>query len=106
MLPFLAQGAAMAIEDAAVLARHLSRKSGRSRQARCGATRRTGARAPRGCSARRARNGKIYQYSGPDAAVRNFLMRRLGGRRLRNRYDWIYGWRDVAAATRDNRSAR
>ena len=49
MLPFLAQGAAMAIEDAAVLARRARRDAGRSA---CGAALRAGAR-PR-CAARRA----------------------------------------------------
>jgi salicylate hydroxylase len=38
-------------------------------------------------------NGKIYQYSGPDAAARDFVMRLMGGARIRNRYDWVYNWR-------------
>jgi salicylate hydroxylase len=51
MLPFLAQGAGMAIEDAAV-----------------------------------------YGMTGPEALVRNLVMRAMGGERLRARYDWLYDW--------------
>ena len=97
MLPFLAQGAAMAIEDAAVLAKRLSENPDDLPQA----MRRLRSRPARAYrdrfNAPRARNGKIYQYSGPDAAARDFIMRELGGTRIRNRYDWIYDWRDDAA---------
>jgi salicylate hydroxylase len=92
MLPFLAQGAAMAIEDAAVLARRLSENPDNLPQAMqvYEADRRSRTakvqRAARG-------NGKIYQYSGPDAAARDIVMRLMGGARIRNRYDWIYNWR-------------
>jgi salicylate hydroxylase len=92
MLPFLAQGAAMAIEDGAVLATRLAaapddpaaamRRYEQDRRARVAKVQRA-ARS----------NGKVYQYSGPDAKVRNFVMRTLGGARIRNRYDWIYSWK-------------
>ncbi|MGZ3410267.1 MAG: FAD-dependent monooxygenase [Xanthobacteraceae bacterium] len=104
MLPFMAQGAAMAIEDAAVLARHMvgSPDDPASAMRRYEADRRS-----RTVQVQRAarKNGKIYQYRGPDAAVRNFVMRRLGGARIRKRYDWIYGWRDDAAAVRQQEHA-
>lgn len=91
-MPFLAQGAALAIEDAAVLARRLaaSPENPASALRLYEADRRT--RAAQVQKAAR-KNGNVYQYSGPDAAVRNIVMRTLGGQRLRNRYDWIYGWR-------------
>ena len=92
MLPFLAQGAAMAIEDAAVLARRLAELPD-DPAARCGSTRACGARARHARSARRARTAAYYHYRGPDAAVRNLALRRMGGARLRKRYDWIYDWR-------------
>ena len=92
MLPFLAQGAAMAIEDAHVLANRLSENPENLPQAMrvYEADRR-----PRTAKIQRAArsNGKIYQYSGPDAAARNRVMRMLGGTRIRNRYDWVYNWR-------------
>jgi salicylate hydroxylase len=99
MLPFMAQGAAMAIEDAAVLARHLvgSPDDPASAMRRYETDRR--ARTVRVQRAAR-KNGKLYQYRGPDAAVRNFVMRQIGGARIRKRYDWIYGWRDDATAPR------
>ena len=92
MLPFLAQGAAMAIEDAHVLANRLSENPENLPQAMrvYEADRR-----PRTAKIQRAArsNGKIYQYSGPDAAARNLVMQMLGGTRIRNRYDWVYNWR-------------
>jgi salicylate hydroxylase len=98
MLPFMAQGAAMAIEDAAVLARHLAASPDDPASAM---RLYENDRRPRTVKVQRAarKNGQFYQYRGPDAAVRNFVMRRIGGARIRNRYDWIYGWRDDATTT-------
>jgi len=92
MLPFLAQGAAMAIEDAAVLAAAL----GASKDPAVGLRRYEALRAPRTRAVWRAarRNDAVYHASGPAAAVRNMAMRAvdlMGG--LTGRYDWIYGWR-------------
>jgi salicylate hydroxylase len=91
MLPFLAQGAGMATEDAAVLARCLARSLDdpaeglrayeRARQART-------ARAQRVSH----KQGRIYGLSGPEALLRNIAMKTMGGERLRRRYDWIYTW--------------
>lgn len=89
MLPFLAQGGAMAIEDAAVLARAMAAQPGnpaaafrryeRDRLQRVGAVQR-GARA----------NGRIYHLEGPAGWARNTAMRLVGGRQLVAGYDWIY----------------
>jgi salicylate hydroxylase len=91
MLPFLAQGAGMAIEDAAVLAdmlgKYLDDPSGALR-AYEGARRLRTARAQR-VSRRQAR---IYGLTGPEALIRNLAMRALGGERLRTRYNWLYNW--------------
>jgi salicylate hydroxylase len=91
-LPFLAQGAALAIEDAAVLARRLGANPDNPATALrlYEADRRV--RAAKVQKAAR-KNGNVYQYSGPDATVRDIVMRMMGGARLRNRYDWIYSWR-------------
>jgi salicylate hydroxylase len=93
MLPFLAQGAAMAMEDAVVLARLVARSPGDIPTALRAyeATRR--ARTAQVQQASR-RNGEIYHKTGPEALVRNIGMRVIGGRRLIGRYDWIYDWRD------------
>jgi len=92
MLPFLAQGAAMAIEDAAVLAQCLSGRPddiagavhsyARLRRARVRKVQRLA-----------ARNGRIYHFAGLPAVLRNGGMRIAGGERLLHRYDWLYDWR-------------
>jgi salicylate hydroxylase len=92
MLPFLAQGAGMAIEDAAVLAHHLKEsleEPAKALRAYENARRKRTARAQHVSH----KQGKIYGLSGPEAAVRNLGMMALGGERLRRRYDWVYNWR-------------
>jgi salicylate hydroxylase len=92
MLPFLAQGAALAIEDAAVLARELVRAPLRDPSAalrRYEAARRT--RTARVQNAAR-RNNFHYHLRGPAALARDTVLRVLGGRRLLAQYDWIYRW--------------
>jgi len=93
MLPFLAQGAGMAIEDAAILARSLARSPGDVPTALRAYEQ---ARRPRTALVQQAsrRNGAIYHKAGPAAFIRNIGMQVLGGRRLISRYDWIYDWRD------------
>jgi salicylate hydroxylase len=91
MLPFLAQGAGMAIEDAAVLADMLGKYFDDpvdALRAYEGARRLRTARAQQ-VSRSQAR---IYGRSGPEAMIRNFGMRLIGGEKLRARYDWLYNW--------------
>jgi len=92
MLPFLAQGAAMAIEDAAVLAAMLGRYRDDSADALRGYE---GARRHRTAHVQQVarKQGRIYGLSGPEAVIRNFGMRLMGGEKLRERYDWLYNWR-------------
>jgi salicylate hydroxylase len=90
MLPFLAQGAAMAIEDAAVLAREIAlspRDPGALRRYERARRRRTASvqRAARG-------NDMHYHLRGPAALARDAVLRALGGRWLLARYEWIYRW--------------
>ncbi len=92
MLPYLAQGAAMAIEDAAVLAQRLAvtpddpdgamRRYERLRRKRT-------ARAQRAAR----RNGKVYHMGGAEAFLRTIALLAMGGQRLIARYDWLYGWK-------------
>jgi 2-polyprenyl-6-methoxyphenol hydroxylase-like FAD-dependent oxidoreductase len=91
MLPFLAQGAGMAIEDAAVLADMLGKYIDDPADALRGYE---GARWHRTARAQLAsrRQGRIYGLTGPEALVRNLAMRAVGGERLRARYDWLYDW--------------
>jgi salicylate hydroxylase len=89
MLPFAAQGGAMAIEDAAVLARLAAGR----RDDLPGAFRAyEAARLSRVTAIQQlaARNGAIYHLSGPMALARDTAMRLMGGERLVARQDWIY----------------
>ncbi|HEX2216243.1 MAG TPA: FAD-dependent monooxygenase [Xanthobacteraceae bacterium] len=93
MRPFLAQGAAMAIEDAAAQARRLAANAGDV----AGALRTYEQdRRPRTARVQQeaARNGRRYGWRGPLAAARNFALARMGGEKLIARYDWIYDWKD------------
>jgi 2-polyprenyl-6-methoxyphenol hydroxylase-like FAD-dependent oxidoreductase len=92
MLPFLAQGAGMAIEDAAVLAwclREYLDDPADALRAYEGARRLRTARAQKASH----KQGRLYGRSGPEALIRNLGMKIMGGDRLRTHYDWIYTWR-------------
>jgi salicylate hydroxylase len=92
MMPFLAQGASMAIEDAVVLADMLGKYIDDPADAMRAYE---GARWHRTARAQQfsRRQDRIYGRSGPEAFVRNLAMRAMGGERLRARYDWLYSWR-------------
>jgi salicylate hydroxylase len=96
MLPFAAQGAGMAIEDAAVLAEHLSGDATESAASIAAALKRYG-RAREGrvrWVQRTARQqGRIYHLAGPFALARDLAIRALGPERMLARQDWIYSWR-------------
>lgn len=96
MLPFAAQGAAMAIEDAAVLAKTLSegqaetgpqvaaalQRYARLRRARVARVQRTA-----------ERQGRIYHLTGGLALARDLAIRTMGPQRVLARQSWIYDWR-------------
>jgi salicylate hydroxylase len=92
MLPFLAQGGTMAVEDAAVLAACLARHSEDPA---------TGLRLYEGLRRRRTaraqgharRNGRVYHFRAPAAFARDLALKVMGGNRLLRRYDWLYDWR-------------
>jgi salicylate hydroxylase len=91
MLPFLAQGAGMAIEDAAVLAACLRANASDLPQ---GLRAYETARAKRTARAQQVsrQQGKLYGQTGPAVLMRNLGMKLLGGERLLKRYDWLYNW--------------
>jgi len=92
MLPFLAQGAAMAIEDAAVLAEQLARNPERPEQAFRRYRRLRARRTARVQQAART-NGRVYHLKYLAAVLRNIALRQRGGDSLLRRFDWLYGWR-------------
>ena len=81
----------MAIEDAAVLASSLAahkddpargiRDYERARRKRIARARKTS-----------FKQGRVYGLTGPEAWIRNVVMRRMGSRRLLYRYDWLFEW--------------
>lgn len=92
MLPFGAQGAGMAIEDAAVIAKCL--ESSPTNPAAAFAQY-AALRAPRVTRTQRTarKNGQTYHLGGPLGFARDQVVRLLGGSRLLSRQDWIYDWR-------------
>ncbi len=96
VLPFLAQGGVLALEDAVVVARCLSqqhRDIPAAMRAYAHARRDRAARV----AAASARNGRIYHLSGLAAFARNAALVKLPPPSIMRSYDWLYGWRDLAA---------
>ncbi len=91
MLPFLAQGGAMAIEDAAVLGQCLAAMPDNIPHAMRNYERQRRARTARAQRAAR-HNGTTYHLGGANAALRNLALIVMGGDHLIRRYDWLYGW--------------
>lgn len=97
MLPFLAQGAAMAIEDAAVLADCVAKQPGTMPAALREYENLRRERATRVQKTAHF-NGDVYELPGPTAFARNLLLGSLGGDWLRTRHDWLYGWQPPKVA--------
>jgi len=89
MAPFLAQGAAQAIEDAGALAHVFARVQDVPAAVSIYSRDRVG-RAAR-VQREALKLGRIYHVSGPPALARDITMRLLGSRGLLRRYDWLYG---------------
>jgi 3-hydroxybenzoate 6-monooxygenase len=92
MLPFLAQGAVMALEDAVALADTVSTsKAGLDHALRDYEL----VRRPRVTKVVNAslRNGRIYHMRGPAALARNATMKLRSPERVMAGFDWLYGWR-------------
>jgi salicylate hydroxylase len=91
MVPFLAQGAAMAIEDAAVLGQALAARSGDVPAAFTAYEAERKLRVSRVWKAAQ-RTGDHYHQTGLIAAARDFILRSAGPKFLLGRNDWIYRW--------------
>jgi salicylate hydroxylase len=95
MLPFAAQGAGMAVEDGAVLAKCLAEGGGDSTADVTAALKRyVRLRRSRVARVQRAARqaGRIYHLTGPAAMARDLTIRVLGPQRMLARQDWIYDW--------------
>ncbi len=91
VLPFLAQGAALAIEDVATLASLLRRQQDIPQAFSAYEAQRL-KRAQRVQSEAR-KNGRIYHAGALVAFGRDRVMRHLGPKGMTKRYDWLYGFR-------------
>ncbi|GLS23816.1 salicylate hydroxylase [Labrys miyagiensis] len=96
MLPFLAQGGGAAIEDAAELAGQLATPGDDSARLEAWSA----LRLPR---VRRIQteahaNGERYHWRWPLSTARDLGLSALGGRRMLERYDWLYGWKPSETA--------
>ncbi len=89
VLPYLAQGAALAIEDAAALAVCLAEAPGDPASA---FRRYEALRRPRAARVQRAarRFGFLYHLGGPLAEARNFILARRREANALRRFDWLY----------------
>ncbi len=94
MLPFLAQGAAMAIEDAAVLAARLAATTDVRPALKLYEAERKGRVAKVAAAA--ARTGERYHLAGPMAMARDLALRAAGKRLIFGEVDWIYRWQPSA----------
>jgi 2-polyprenyl-6-methoxyphenol hydroxylase-like FAD-dependent oxidoreductase len=88
--PYLAQGAALAIEDAITLAASLKASGGDPASAFPSYQSLRMDRAAR-VQAQAARFGRIYHLRGPAAFARNFLLGRRHPESLLQSFDWLYG---------------
>jgi salicylate hydroxylase len=91
MLPYLAQGGALALEDAIVLAGCLHSAA----EPRAGLLRFEALRAPRvrRVQAASLRQGRLYHLPPPLSWARDAVLTLAPANRLMAGYDWLYAWR-------------
>ena len=97
MLPYLAQGGVLALEDALVLSDCLSAHPGDEPSAFRDFEARRRRRAQR-VQAVSLRQGRIYHLPPPLSWARDTVLRLAPGATLMAAYDWLYGWRGDAGA--------
>ena len=91
MLPYMAQGAAMAIEDAAILAKHLSGTTDNIPAALRSFERQRKSRAAH-IQGIASKNARIFHFSGVPAMARDAVLKYSNPETLTARFDEIYGW--------------
>lgn len=94
MLPYLAQGGVMALEDALCLAQAFAASRGVEERAIAAFVAQRKARAAR-VQAASQRNGRIYHLSQPLALARDAIFATVPGTMLMAGLDWLYGWNPV-----------
>lgn len=92
ILPFLAQGAVMALEDAAVLATVLDKTSNRDIPQSLALYATLRYKRVQSIQKASAQNGRIYHYAGMYRIFRNLALKILPPSFILSRYNWIYKW--------------
>lgn len=90
VLPFLAQGAGLAIEDADALGRAFAAHADVATALQAYERERMPRAADVVVASRR--QGAIYHMAGPAAFARDLVMGRLSSDSMMRRMDWLYGW--------------
>ena len=91
MLPHLAQGGVLALEDSVVLADCLADSPGDEADAFAAFEAKRRRRAAR-VQAMSRLNGRIYHARPPLSWARDAVLRAVPGAWLMAGYDWLYGW--------------
>jgi salicylate hydroxylase len=94
MLPYLAQGGVLALEDALVLAQCLKTHA-EDVPGAFGAFEASRRRRARRVQAMSLRQGRIYRLAPPLSWVRDAVLRLMPAPALMAGYDWLYGWRSA-----------
>jgi salicylate hydroxylase len=94
ILPHMAQGAALAIEDAALLAARLVNMPGDPAFAMRAYERERAERVTAVQTLSR-RNGELFRMSGVGAMARNGVLRALGPKAMMTQMDWVYSYQAV-----------
>lgn len=92
ILPFLAQGGALGIEDAAALASEIVAHPGRAPDAFRQFERMRADRI-RNVQIAATKNGRIFHMGWPMSNVRDLALQALPASLIKSRYDWLYGYR-------------
>ncbi|WP_310619350.1 FAD-dependent monooxygenase [Flexibacterium corallicola] len=96
MLPFMAQGAGMAIEDVAILSKviekygALPKSLAKYEQLRRSRVEKVVTQAQN--------NGRVYHMGFPTDIARNLIMRHTTPEKLLGRFDWVYEWKPDSIA--------
>jgi salicylate hydroxylase len=94
ILPFLAQGGVMALEDAAALGSRLGPAPDAGVAEALSAYERDRRARAQAVVAASTRNGWIYHLDGPARMARDAVLAFSPPERLMAGYDWLYGWKD------------
>ncbi len=92
VLPFLAQGAGLTLEDAEAVAHHVAHAGGDIGAAFAAVSVERAARAARVAKAAHF-NGRYYHFGGPFAWARDCVLAMSSPHRIMSSYDWLYGYR-------------